>query len=46
MQVLEIMKKDFPYQNYQGKIHQLEDGDAIVFDENGQVELLKKKFDK
>ena len=28
------------------KIHQLEDGDAILFSENGQIKLLKKQFDK
>ena len=35
-------EEGFPIPELPGKIHQLEDGDAIVFDENGQVKLLKK----
>ena len=36
----------FPIPNLPERIHQLEDGDAILIDENGSVEMLKKHFEK
>jgi ribonuclease BN (tRNA processing enzyme) len=36
----------FPIPDLPENVHQLEDGDAIIFDENGPVRLLKKSEEK